>query len=297
MSDHELILIFFFEFFQLVFTLVLSWFPGLVRPVLLALLLMKRGRRESFIEYRRELLLLSCSLLVRSYWRWALSCYMLLLFFSTRFLLLDRYLTTLYDLQRRFRIVRLSYHPSLYRTLFYDYQRSVYRFRVFYSYGLSVLILDTYNIIRFASYDRIIPLISVLCYELALYISSDLLFLSSRVRSLRVRTCLSFGSCWAILDVRFWVMVLPSCFPLLALLQARSLLLSLPPPTTLAGLRTFWPSPELVSSALLPRLCLSLALYGLLCPLCIAQFPLMRVSLLLLLDYWSFPRWPSVRFL
>ena len=68
-------LTFFFEFLRLVFTLVLSRFPGLVRPVLLALLLVKRGRRKgfvehrkgSFVEHRRGLLLSSCSLLVRLY--------------------------------------------------------------------------------------------------------------------------------------------------------------------------------------------------------------------------------------
>ena len=75
MGGHELVLTFSFKFLQLVSTLVLSPFSGLVRPVLLALLLVKRGRRRgfvkhrrgSFVEYRRGLLLSSCSLLVRSY--------------------------------------------------------------------------------------------------------------------------------------------------------------------------------------------------------------------------------------
>jgi hypothetical protein len=81
------------------------------------------------------------------------------------------------------------------------------------------------------------------------------------------------------------VIVLPFCFLLLALLQARPLLLSLPLFITLAGLYISWPLFKLVSLALLSRLCLSLALYRLLYPLYIVQFPLIGVSLLLLLDY------------
>ena len=75
MGGHELVLTFSFEFLRFVSTLVLSRFPGLVQPVLLALLLVKRGRREGFIEYRkgsfvehrRGLLLSSYSLLVQPY--------------------------------------------------------------------------------------------------------------------------------------------------------------------------------------------------------------------------------------
>ena len=58
-------LTFSFEFLQLVSTLVLSRFPGLVRPVPLALLLVRRGGRGSFVEHRKRLLFSSCSLLVR----------------------------------------------------------------------------------------------------------------------------------------------------------------------------------------------------------------------------------------
>ena len=67
MGGHELVLTFSFEFLRLVSTLVLSRFPGLVRPVPLALLFVKRGGRGSFVEHRRGLLLSSCSLLVRLY--------------------------------------------------------------------------------------------------------------------------------------------------------------------------------------------------------------------------------------
>jgi hypothetical protein len=62
-------------------------------------------------------------------------------------------------------------------------------------------------------------------------------------------------------------MILPFYFLFLALLQARLLLLSLPLPTTLIRLYTSWSLFKLISLALLPRLCLSLALYRLLCPL------------------------------
>ena len=65
MGGHELVLTFSFEFLRLVSTLVLSRFPDLVRPVLLALLLVvKRERRRSFVKHRKGLLLSSCSLLV-----------------------------------------------------------------------------------------------------------------------------------------------------------------------------------------------------------------------------------------
>ena len=46
MSGRELVLTFSFRFLRLVFTLVLSRFPGLVRPALLAPLLVKRRRRR-----------------------------------------------------------------------------------------------------------------------------------------------------------------------------------------------------------------------------------------------------------
>ena len=75
MGGHELVLTFSFEFLRFVSTLVLSRFPGLVQPVLLALLLVKKGKREGFVEHRRGsfvkhrrgLLLSFCSLLVQPY--------------------------------------------------------------------------------------------------------------------------------------------------------------------------------------------------------------------------------------
>jgi len=44
-GGRKLVLTFFFKFLRLVSTLVLSRFPGLVRPALLAPLLVKRRRR------------------------------------------------------------------------------------------------------------------------------------------------------------------------------------------------------------------------------------------------------------
>jgi len=45
-GGRKLVLTFFFKFLRLVSTLVLSRFPGLVRPALLASLLVKRRRRK-----------------------------------------------------------------------------------------------------------------------------------------------------------------------------------------------------------------------------------------------------------
>ena len=66
--------------------------------------------------------------------------------------MLDKGLITPYSLLRRLRIVRLSYHLSLCRTLFYSYQRSARRFNISYTCGLNALAFSIYDIVESVSY-------------------------------------------------------------------------------------------------------------------------------------------------